>query len=81
MAVKELFRKALTNMLESDEFSKLAKYTEIKTDQKLIKRYEESLKEYGAENLPIISLIMNANADILRSALYFMIEIEAKNAE
>jgi hypothetical protein len=81
MTVKELFRKALTNMLESDEFSKLAKYTEIKTDQKLIKRYEESLKEYGAENLPIISLIMNANADILRSALYFMIEIEAKNAE
>jgi hypothetical protein len=68
-------------MLESDEFSKLAKYTEIKTDQKLIKRYEESLKEYGAENLPIISLIMNANADILRSVLYFMIEIEAKNAE
>jgi hypothetical protein len=68
-------------MLESDEFSKLAKYTEIKTDQKLIKRYEESLNEYGAENLPIISLIMNANADILRSALYFMIEIEAKNAE
>jgi hypothetical protein len=81
MTVKELFRKALTNMLESDEFSKLAKYTEIKTDQKLIKRYEESLKEYGAENLPIISLIMNANADILRSVLYFMIEIEAKNAE
>ena len=81
MTVKELFRKALTTMLESDEFSKLAKYTEIKTDQKLIKRYEESLKEYGAENLPIISLIMNANADILRSALYFMIEIEAKNAE
>ena len=81
MAVKELFRKALTNMLESDEFSKLAKYTEIKTDQKLIKRYEESLKEYGAENLPILSLIMNANADILRNVLYFMIEIEAKNAE
>jgi hypothetical protein len=81
MTVKELFRKALTTMLESDEFSKLAKYTEIKTDQKLIKRYEESLNEYGAENLPIISLIMNANADILRSALYFMIEIEAKNAE
>ena len=81
MTVKELFRKALTTMLESDEFSKLAKYTEIKTDQKLIKRYEESLKEYGAENLPILSLIMNANADILRNVLYFMIEIEAKNAE
>jgi hypothetical protein len=81
MPVKELFKKALTKMLETDEFSKIAKYTEVKTDQKLIKRYEESLKEFGADNLPVIPLIMNANADILRDALYFMIDIEAKDAE
>lgn len=81
MPVKELFKKALTKMLETDEFSKIAKYTEVKTDQKLIKRYEESLKEFGADNLPVIPLIMNANADILRDVLYFMIDIEAKDAE
>lgn len=84
MPVKELFKKALTKMLETDEFSKIAKYTEVKTDQKLIKRYEESLKEFGADNLPVIPLIMNANADILRDALCFMIDIEvaeAKDAE
>ena len=81
MPVKELFKKALTKMLETDEFSKIAKYTEIKTDKKVIKRYEESLKEFGADDLPVIPLIMNANADILRDVLCFMIDIEAKDAE
>ena len=79
--VKELFKKALDKMLADDEFDKIAAYTTIKTDKKLITTYKETLKKYGAENLPIIPLIQNANADILRDAICYMIDIELTDAK
>lgn len=72
MTAKELFKKALTQMLEDQEFEKLATYCETKTDAKAIKKYEEGLKKYGADNLPLIPLIMNAPVDVLRDAIVYM---------
>lgn len=79
MAVKELFKKALTKMLNDNEFEKLAVYTETKTDVKAIRRYEEGLKANGADNIPIIPLIMNAPLDVLRYAFFYMLDLEHRD--
>ena len=76
MVIKNLFKKALTKMVEDKEFDKMIAYTNIKTEKKEIETYKTALEEYGAENLPIIPLIMNANAPILKDVLCYMIDLE-----
>ena len=44
--------------------------------KKEIETYKAALEEYGAENLPIIPLIMNANAPILKDVIVYMIDLE-----
>ena len=74
--VKDLFKKALTKMGDDKEFDKMIAYTNIKTEKKEIETYKAALEEYGAENLPIIPLIMNANAPILKDVIVYMIDLE-----
>lgn len=76
MTVEKIFKKALNNMLETNEFDKLATYCETKTDVKAIRKFEEGLKKYGAENLPLVPLIMNAPVDVLRDVFIFMQDVE-----
>ena len=70
--IEQLFRDTLDQMLKDEEFDKLAKYTNIKTEKKEIEAYKAALKEYGAHGLPKFFLIMNANAPILKDALALM---------
>lgn len=74
--VKDLFKKALTKMGDDKEFDKMIAYTNIKTEKKEIETYKAALEEYSAENLPIIPLIMNANAPILKDVIVYMIDLE-----
>ena len=71
--IEQLFRDTLDQMLKDEEFDKLAKYTNIKTEKKEIETYKKALEQYGAEKLPIFFLIMNANAPILKDVVSIMI--------
>lgn len=70
--IEQLFRDTLDTMIKEDEFDKLAKYTNIKTEKKEIEGYKAALEEYGANGLPIFFLIMNAPAPVLKDALSMM---------